>query len=158
MDRIHKPKFALIRSAGDSAAYWIASAADKVFAVETSDVGSIGVTGSYVSDAAQASQDGQQFVSLASGPYKDTGNPAKPLTAADRAYLMKGVLQEFDVFVASVAEHRHMPLAKVKEIADGSSMLGDEAVAEGLIDSAGGRAALWKEVSSAIGSECYPVR
>ena len=158
MDRIHKPKYALIRSAGDSAAYWIASAADKIFAFKVSNVGSIGVTGSYLSNSSQSSQDGDQFVSLASGPYKDTGNPDKPLTPADRAYLMKGVMGEFDIFVASVASHRGMTVEKVKAIADGSSMLGGEALKAGLIDSDGGRDTLWQTVSKDLGISCYSTR
>jgi len=158
MSHVRKPKYALIRSEGTSAAYWIASSADKIFAFKASDIGSIGVTGSYVENASANQQDGQQFVSLASGQFKDTGNPDKPLTQADKDYLMKGVMDEYSLFVSAVAQNRNMPIEKVKAIADGSSVLGDEAVSDGLVDSVGGWDALWQQISKDIGTQCYSVQ
>ena len=154
MGNIPKPKLALIRDAGDSAAYWIASAADKIFAFQSSDVGDIGVTASYLSDAQQNEDNGLQFVSLTSGPFKDTGNPDKPVTQADRDLLMKGVAEQYDIFVSAVAANRHLPVEQVKALADGSSFLGDDALNDGLIDSTGGWNALWQEIDSRLGKSC----
>ena len=120
MARIHKPKLALIRSQGTSAAYWIASTADKIYAFQTSQLGDIGITDSYLSDAQQNVQNGLQFIPLTSGPFKDTGNPNKPVTQADRALLMQGVEEEYNIFVSAVANNRGMTIAQVKALADGS--------------------------------------
>jgi len=157
MSHIHKPKFALIRSHGDSAAYWIATAADKIYAFPTSDVGDIGVTDSYLSNAQQNTQNGLQFIPLTSGPYKDTGNPDKPVTQADKDFLMIGVMQDYDIFLSAVSTNRDLPFAQVKALADGSSVLGDVGVADGLIDSDGGWDALWQELDKDINMQCYSV-
>ena len=158
MHHMNKPIYALIRGNGDSAAYWIASETNKIFAFKTSDVGSIGVTDSYVSDVGQNEQSGQQFISLASGQFKDVGSPDKPLTQADRNYLMKGVMDEYNIFVSAVAQNRHLPLENVKALADGSSVLGDVAVQDGLIDSTGGWDALWQEINKDLSTKCYFIK
>lgn len=155
MSRVQKPKFALIRGNGDSGAYWIATAADKIFAFQSSDVGDIGVTDSYLSDAQQNADEGLQFIPLTSGPYKDTGNPDKPVTQADKNLLMTGVTQEYNIFVNAVAAGRHMSVAQVTALADGSSVLGTVGVQDGLIDSTGGWDALWKEIDGYLNQPCY---
>lgn len=158
MSHIHKPKLALIRGSGDSAAYWIASAADKIYSFQTSDVGDIGVTDSYVSDAQQNAQNGLQFVSLTSGQFKDTGNPDKPVTQADKNLLMKGVTDLYNIFVSAVSANRHIPIAQVTALANGSSVLGNEALQDGLIDSTGGWGALWQELDTHLHNSCYSVQ
>jgi protease-4 len=157
MSHIQKPKLALIRGNGDSAAYWIASAADKIYAFPTSDVGDIGVTDSYVSDAQQNTQNGLQFISLTSGQFKDTGNPDKPVTQADKNILMKGVTNLYNLFVSAVSANRHIPIAQVTALANGSSVLGDEALQDGLIDSTGGWDALWQQLDTYLHNSCYSV-
>ena len=131
------PTTAWIRGYGDSAAYWIASAADTVIASEESDVGSIGVTSSYVDNAKQNSEQGLTYNSLSTGKYKDLGNPDKPLTAEERAIVEKGNQISLEHFVATVAKNRKLPQDKVRTLADGSSWLGKEALSLGLIDTLG---------------------
>ena len=153
--RIHKPIYALIRGNGDSAAYFIASAANKIYAFQSSDVGSIGVTHSYVSDAEQNTNNGLTFISLSSGPFKDTGNSDKPVTQADKDYLMKSVMSQYNIFVSTVAKNRNMTTDQVEALADGSSFLGAEALDDGLIDSDGGWDALWQEIDTHFNKPCY---
>ena len=45
---LNKPSVAVIRGYGDSAAYWAATGADLIIASPLSDVGSIGITSSYL--------------------------------------------------------------------------------------------------------------
>src|SRR3989344_4209675 len=62
-----KPVVGLIRQTGASAAYWAISSADKIFASKNSDVGSIGVTQSYLSNVKKNNKDGYTFEQLSAG-------------------------------------------------------------------------------------------
>jgi len=74
------PNAAYIVDSGASAAYLIASAADTVIASPFADVGSIGVTMSYLDYSAQNEASGIEYVSLSSAIFKNYGDPDKPLT------------------------------------------------------------------------------
>lgn len=131
------PSVAWIRGYGDSAAYWVASAASTIIASEESDIGSIGVTSSYTDYSRQNAQDGITYNSISTGKYKDMGNPDKPLTAEERAALEKSNRITLDNFIETVATNRDLPIEKVEALADGSTWLGKEALSLGLIDALG---------------------
>jgi len=132
-----KPTVALIREAGASAAYWAATGADRIFASANSDVGSIGVTFSYLDNVQSNLKEGFTYNQLSVGKYKDSGDPNKPLTQEERDLFMRDVQIVQDNFIKSVAENRNMDIEKVKGLADGSTMLGQMALDNGLIDQIG---------------------
>lgn len=132
-----KPTVALIREGGTSGGYMVASAADNIIASAMSDVGGIGVTMSYVGNWEQNDTDGLTYVPLASAPFKDYGNPDKPLTMEERALLERDLDIFHAEFVRIVSENRGMPVEEVRALADGSSMPGDLALEAGLIDQIG---------------------
>ena len=133
-----KPVVALIRGVGASASYLAISGADKIFASKYSDVGSIGVTGSFLNNVEKNKKDGYQYEQLTAGKYKDLGNPDKPLTAEERALYMRDINIIYENFIKTVAENRSLPLESVRAIADGSTVLGETAQNVGLIDQIGG--------------------
>lgn len=137
LKRSHKPTVALIRSQGDSAAYMAATGADTIVASAFSDVGSIGVTASYSDTAKQDVKDGLTFHQLSTGKFKDMFNPAKNMTDEEKALILKQMQQYFGHFIDMVATNRHLDRATVVNLADGSSMTGDDALKNGLIDSIG---------------------
>jgi len=147
---IHKPIYSLIRSQGASAAYLIAAATNAIYAYRSSEIGSIGVTDSYLSHDKQNADKGLQFISLSSGQFKDTSNPDKPLTEADKGLIMRDVHVLFDIFVASIAKDRGLSTSTVYALADGSTMLGDMALQNGLIDNVGGWNALQDKLSTSL--------
>lgn len=148
-----KPTVALIRGAGDSAAYWAASGADKIFASKNSDVGSIGVTMSYL-DAGDANKSsGLNYNQLSSGKYKDTGDPDKALTADEKGLLMRDIKILYQNFIQAVADNRSLPVEKVTALADGSTMLGEMALQNGLIDFIGGEAEVKNYLTGLIGEQ-----
>jgi len=149
MKSISKPIYALVRGQGDSGAYWIASASKGIYAYKNSGIGSIGVTSSYV----QQDQTNQKFISLSVGPFKDTGNPDKPITSAEKTLIMRDVLIVYNDFIANISDNRHLPIEKVKALADGSTMLGDMALQNGLIDSTGGWNALQMKLNEILGKK-----
>lgn len=131
------PSVALIREAGTSGGYMIASAADTIIASAMSDIGSIGVSMSYVGNWQQNAETGLTYVPLTSAPFKDYMHPDKPLTEAERALLERDLAIYHKHFVAMVSENRGLSLERVAELADGSSMPGALALEAGLIDELG---------------------
>lgn len=60
-----KPSVAVIHGYGDSAAYWAATGASVIFASPLSDVGSIGVTSSYLDNVGYNAKQGYSYQQLA---------------------------------------------------------------------------------------------
>ena len=131
------PTVALIREFGTSGGYLAATGADTIIASPLSDVGSIGVTLSYLENWEKNAKEGLRFVSLSSGKYKDYGNPDKPLTAEERALLERDLKIYHDQFIKEVSENRNLPIEDVAKLADGSSMPGELALQNKLIDALG---------------------
>lgn len=134
---VSKPVITQIRGAGASAAYWVASASDVIFASALSDIGSIGVTISYTDNGIANEQSGYTYNELSSGKFKDMGSPDKTLSAEERALYMRDIQITYDAFVKTVSNNRRLRLEKVYEIADGSSVMGETALQLGLIDHIG---------------------
>ena len=150
MKATKKPTVALIRSEGDSPAYWVASASDRIFALPISMLGDIGITSSYVDNSIQDEANGLTFHQLSIGKYKDMGNTDKPLTADEQALMMTQMQAEANVFINAVAENRHLSLEKVQALANGASMSGTDALKNGLIDQIGSFADVNSYLSSLI--------
>lgn len=138
LKKTKKPTVALIRERGLSAAYWASTGANIIFASAVSDVGSIGVTYSYLDNAAKNSKEGLNFNSLSTGKFKDTGSLDKPLTAEERNLIMQDLNIANDNFIKAIATNRNIDINKVRAMADGSSMLGREAIENKLVDKIGG--------------------
>lgn len=135
------PIAALIREYGASGGYLAATGADTIFASPLSDVGSIGITMSYLENVGRNAKEGLRYVPLSSAVFKDSGDPNKPLTAAERTLFERDLKIYHDEFVRQVAKNRNMPVEEVAKLADGSSMPGALALENGLIDALGNQAA-----------------
>ena len=133
-----KPTVVVIRQSGLSAAYWASTGAKQIFASRNSDVGSIGVTSSYLDNVAKNQKDGNSYVQLSSGKYKDAGNPDKSLTEEEKQLFLRDIKITHENFIEAVATNRNIPIEQVRAIADGSSVLGDKAKSLNLIDQIGG--------------------
>lgn len=131
------PVVALIREMGTSGGYWAATGAEHLIASPISDVGSIGITMSYLDNVGLNEKDGYTYVALTSAPYKDAGNPNKTLTATERAQFERDINLVHDYFVKDVALNRNLAVEAVQALADGSSMTGALALERGLVDELG---------------------
>lgn len=149
LKRAKKPVVALIREAGVSAAYWAATGASRIFASKNSDVGSIGVTGSYTEN----NNKDLKFVDLSVGKFKDAGNPDKPLTSEEKELILRNLKIIHENFIQEVAERRKISVEKVRALADGSSVLGVRAKELGLIDEIGGIFEVKDYLKKQIGEE-----
>lgn len=135
------PTASLIGDIGTSGGYLVAASADTVIASAMSQVGSIGVTMSYLDNSAYNEIEGYTYVELASGKFKDAGSPDKPLTDEERELFMRDINIVHEEFVNAVATLRNKPIDEIKALADGSSMTGRQAETAGLVDKIGGRSA-----------------
>ncbi len=133
-----KPVVAFIREMGASASYWAISSASQIFANVNSNVGSIGVTSSYLSNVKKNQKEGYTYEQVSVGKYKDSGSPDKPLTQEEKDLIMRDDLIVYQNFIQDVANYRNIPIKKVRQYGDGSTVLGQKAKELGLIDSIGG--------------------
>lgn len=148
-----KPVVAVIRQTGASGAYWAISGADQIFASKNSDVGSIGVTSSYLSNTAKNLKDGYTFVQLSAGKYKDSGSPDKSLSSEERALFLRDINIIHSNFIEAVSQNRELPIEKVRSFSDGSTVLGESAKSLGLIDEIGGISEAEKYLENTIGEK-----
>lgn len=137
LKRIEKPTIAVIREGAVSGAYLIATGADKIYASEASDVGGIGVTMSYLDYSQQNNQEGIIYQQLSSGKFKDSGDPNKALSKEEKELYMRDINILHNIVVQRIAENRKLDIGKVQKLADGSTMLGQAAKENGLIDEIG---------------------
>lgn len=148
-----KPVVAWVRSGAASAAYWAISPADFIIASKNSDIGSIGVTASYLDNAQSNEDSGYTYNQLSTGVFKDLGSPDKPLTDDERALVKKQLNVILDNFIAEVAGNRNVSADIVREIADGSTMLGEQALNYKLIDKIGGKKEAYTALQELTGHE-----
>ena len=132
-----KPTIAVIREGAVSGAYLIATGAKRIYASRLSEVGGIGVTMSYLDYSQKNKQEGLTYQQLSSGKFKDAGDPDKELTAEEKELLMKDIEKMHQLFIENVAVNRNLDIETVEKLADGSTMLGQDAKGKGLIDEIG---------------------
>jgi protease-4 len=138
------PNAVLIGDIGASGGYMVASAADRIFSSAMSDVGSIGVTMSYVEESLKNKEEGLTYVPLTTGKFKDAGDPNKPLSEDERNYFQGQLDTINNEFINLVAYNRNMTFDEVKNLADGSTIIGQKAVDAKLVDEIGNREAVKK--------------
>lgn len=113
LDQI-KPVYAMIDGVGASAAYWLASAARRVYIARTSVGGSIGVVLTHYDASEAAKQQGFTITHIHAGADKVLGSPWQSLTDEDRAKLQAKVDSLYRVFVETVAEYRGLSTEDVR--------------------------------------------
>jgi len=150
---ITKPVIVMVRSAATSGAYLAAVGADTIFASPYSDIGGIGVTMSYLDYAKQNMKEGLTYNSLTAGKYKDYGDPDKTLTDEEKALIMRDLNIIHEDIIKTIATDRDLDVNKVRALADGSSMPGQMAKDNGLIDEIGGITEVEKYLKDKMGED-----
>jgi protease-4 len=134
-----KPVVACMMDVAASGGYYLAMGCDRVWAHPTTVTGSIGVIMSLYNAHGLLEMVGVKSEPIKSGPNKDLGNPARPMTDEERAILQGMVNGFYDKFVEVVARARkdHLTPQRVRELADGRVYSGVEAKKLGLVDEVG---------------------
>lgn len=123
---------------GASGAYYIACAADRVYANPSSITGSIGVIAEWYNYGELLRWAKIRDVVFKSGKFKDAGNPTRDLTEEEKEYLQALSDDIYEQFVATVAEGRKMKVEEVRALADGRVFTGSQALKVHLVDRLGG--------------------
>ncbi|UCE84415.1 MAG: signal peptide peptidase SppA [Deltaproteobacteria bacterium] len=132
-----KPVVVSMGAVAASGGYYIAAAAQKIYANPGTITGSIGVILQFTNLEELFRKIGFRMEIVKSGPYKDVGNPGREMTPEERAYLQDLIDNVHQQFVRAVAEGRRMEEEKVQEVADGRIFTGEQAKELGLVDELG---------------------
>lgn len=131
--RGQKPTTAVVDARGYSAAYYIASAADRVVCTPSGGVGSVGVAAMHVDMSGSLEQDGIKVTMLHKGAEKVDGNPFEALSDRARAGIEKDIGYAYDSFVSAVARHRGLSEDDIRAT-EAACFTPAEAQERGLID------------------------
>jgi protease IV len=145
-----------IESVGASGAFYVASAADKIYANQGSIVGSIGVIAQWVNYGDLLKWAKLKDVVIKTGEFKDTGNPARDLTPAEQAYMQSLIDNMFGQFIQAVSDGRGLKYDDVKAIANGKVWTGEQAKSMKLIDSIGDFEKVVDDTAKSVGISGEP--
>ncbi|RWY57060.1 signal peptide peptidase SppA [Mucilaginibacter gilvus] len=131
----------IIVSMGDVAAsggYYIACAADSIYAEPNTITGSIGIF-AVLPNMQKFFNDklGITFDGVKTGKYADLGDVSRPLTPEEKAILQKSVNRGYDTFTKAVAAGRKKSQAYINSIGQGRVWTGEQALKNGLVDKLG---------------------
>lgn len=136
--RMKKPVVAVIRDKALSSGYFVSAATDRIYANELSNIGDIGVLGTYDFTNKKTGESGICYIP--SVKYKniyfdDCSDVGMGQTDYEREiYALKG---DHDAMVYQIAYFRNLSYAHVSKLADGSIYTGREALQNRLIDEIG---------------------
>jgi|SoiMethySBSTD1v2_1073268.scaffolds.fasta_scaffold22628_2 protease-4 len=131
------PVVASIGDQGTSGGYYLAVAADKIYANPTAIVGSIGVLLQHMDLSGLLGKIGVAFHPLKSSEKKDISSPFRPMSAEEEQILQRLVDDMYNRFIDVVDDGRPgLNREQVKGLADGRVVSGIEAEKLGLIDRA----------------------
>lgn len=122
-----------------SAAYWLASAAERIVATPSAELGSIGVYALHADISGQLSQDGVVVTLVKAGEHKAESHPYAPLSDDDRAAMQSRINSYYALFTKRVARGRGVSVDQVRGEAfgEGRVMGAPQAVSAGLADDIG---------------------
>jgi len=147
---------ASIETVGASGAYYVSSATNKIYADNGSIVGSIGVIAEWVNYGDLMRWAKLKPERLKVGEFKDTGDPTREMTPAERAYMQSLIDNMYGQFVDAVAEGRHEKADDIKSIADGRVWTGQEALKMHLVDQIGDFQAAVDDTAKSVGIKGEP--
>ena len=133
-----KPVVASMGDVAASGGYYVAVAADEIYAEPSTVTGSIGVfVGKFDLDELYKEL-GLKLTTIKRGKSADLFSTVRPLTDEERRTLQQWVDAFYDQFVDRVADGRHLPRERVDELGRGRVWTGRQALDRGLVDKMGG--------------------
>jgi protease-4 len=133
-----KPVVASMASVAASGGYYVAVAANRIFANPGTLTGSIGVIMQLANVGPLLKKVGVEYVVVKAGTFKDIGNLARPMTPEERQVLQTLLDDVYGQFVTAVAERRGLDRKTVLGFADGRIYSGQQARALKMVDELGG--------------------
>jgi capsid assembly protease len=134
--REQKPCYAIANDEAFSAAYALASSAQRLFITRTGGVGSIGVIAVHMDQSGFDEKMGRKYTAVYAGARKNDFSTHQPLSHDARANLQGEIDRLYEMFVASVARNRGLPAALIRKT-DAGLYWGEKAISAGLADQVG---------------------
>ncbi|UXX40563.1 S49 family peptidase [Wolbachia endosymbiont of Oryzaephilus surinamensis] len=131
--RAKKRIVALANDDAYSAAYAIASSAEKIFLTRTSGVGSIGVIASHIDQSGFDEKQGIKYTTIFAGSRKNDLNPHEPINSEGLKSLREEIDRLYEMFVQLIARNRNLSIEAIKSTEAGL-YFGEKAVEIGLAD------------------------
>lgn len=158
--RGQKPVTAYAEDAAYSAAYAIASSADKIVLPRSGGLGSVGVRSQHVDISRALDRIGYTVTTIVSGDKKADWDSTKPLSESAHASMQAEVNRLADIFIDTVARNRGIEADAVRALQAGC-LFGPGAIAAGLGDAIGTIESAWmppskeddEEEEGAVGPE-----
>jgi signal peptide peptidase SppA len=140
-DEVHavgaqKPCYAVANDEAFSAAYALASSAQRLFVTRTGGVGSIGVIAVHMDQSGWDEKMGRKYTAVYAGARKNDFSTHQPLSDDARANLQGEVDRLYDMFVTTVARNRDLKPALIRNT-DAGLFWGEKAISAGLADEVG---------------------
>jgi protease-4 len=120
-----------------SGGFYVAMGCKKIVAEPGTLTGSIGVISQFANVKGLVERFDVKMETIKSGKLKDMGNPFRDMTPEDREYWQAVTNRIYEQFLAAVVESRKLEEKKVREVADGRVLTGEDAKKLGLIDELG---------------------
>jgi protease-4 len=133
-----KPVVASLGAVAASGGYYVAVAADQIYANPGTLTGSIGVIMQMANLGELMKKVGVSYVVVKAGQFKDLGNVSRPMSPEERRVLQALLDDVHGQFIAAVTEGRRLDRAQVQGFADGRIFSGLQAKALRMIDEVGG--------------------
>lgn len=110
-----KPVYAVADGDAFSAAYAIASSAERLYVIPSGGVGSVGVWAMHVDQSEFNKRQGLKPTYFYAGARKIDGNPHQPLSEEASKVFQAEIDWRYEMFVNSVAKYRGMSVSDVKD-------------------------------------------
>src|SRR5215475_227015 len=133
-----KPVVASLGAVAASGGYYVAVAANRIYASPGTLTGSIGVVMQLANVEGLLKKVGVEYVVVKAGTYKDVGSFARPMKPEERQVLQALLDDVYGQFVKAVAERRGLDEKAVKAFADGRVYSGQQARSLKMVDEMGG--------------------
>jgi len=141
-----KPIVAYVGGQACSAAYWLASASDRIVCQATSELGSIGIVMMLTDYSKQEEMEGIDRIEFVSS--RSPNKRLDPESDEGRAAIIAQCDALYDVFVQTVADNRGVTPKEVQsDYGQGGSFIGQTAIDQGLADQLGDFESLFAELA-----------
>ena len=154
-----KPVVAVVNNLAASGGYIAALGADRIFARQTSLVGSIGVLFQFPNVSQLLDRVGVKVETVRSSPLKASPSGVEPTSPEARAAVNALVVESYDWFKTMVKTRRNLNDGELAIVSDGRVFSGRQAVPLKLVDEVGGEreAIIWLEREKNIEKD-MPIR
>lgn len=129
-----KPVVVSMGDMGTSAAYYVSSHADRIYADPDTFTAGVGVIWTFSDISRWMENEGYNVTAIKSGAKKDMGSTSRPLSTDEQEYARKIVDDSFETFISDVLAERSIARS---DIEDGRVIRGADALKMNIVDELG---------------------